>query len=121
MSHWREIPSEDEPVVVRPRAVAYYRHSAEDPQRTRFPFSANKFANGPRRTASRLSKSSRTPGNRDSMPSPDIIGAKGKRILAPSRRHTAPTPPRLRSRHSLAARFLEDFSPEALIPTSRLR
>ena len=32
MLHWREIPSEDQPIVVRPRAVAYYRHSAREPQ-----------------------------------------------------------------------------------------
>jgi hypothetical protein len=32
MSHWRESPSEDQPIVVRPRAVAYYRHSAQELQ-----------------------------------------------------------------------------------------
>ena len=32
MSHWWEIPAADEPAVVRPRAVAYYRHSAQEPQ-----------------------------------------------------------------------------------------
>jgi hypothetical protein len=43
------------------------------------------------------------------MPSPDIIDEKGKRILAAFRHH------------SPAAGFLEDFSPEALIPLGRLR
>jgi DNA invertase Pin-like site-specific DNA recombinase len=37
MSHWREIPSEDQPIVVRPRAVAYYRHSAQDRQENSIP------------------------------------------------------------------------------------
>jgi DNA invertase Pin-like site-specific DNA recombinase len=37
MSHWWEIPSEDQPVVVRPRAVAYYRHSAQDRQENSIP------------------------------------------------------------------------------------
>ena len=37
MSHWREIPADDEPVVVRPRAVAYYRHSAQDRQENSIP------------------------------------------------------------------------------------
>ena len=37
MSHWWEIPSEDQPIVVRPRAVAYYRHSAQDRQENSIP------------------------------------------------------------------------------------
>ena len=37
MSHWWEIPSEDQPMVVRPRAVAYYRHSAQDRQENSIP------------------------------------------------------------------------------------
>ena len=37
MSHWWEIPSEDQPIVVRPNAVAYYRHSAQDRQENSIP------------------------------------------------------------------------------------
>jgi DNA invertase Pin-like site-specific DNA recombinase len=37
MSHWWEIPNEDQPSVVRPRAVAYYRHSAQDRQENSIP------------------------------------------------------------------------------------
>ena len=37
MSHWWEIAAADEPPVVRPRAVAYYRHSAQDRQENSIP------------------------------------------------------------------------------------
>jgi hypothetical protein len=37
MTHWWEIPAADEPAVVRPRAVAYYRHSAQDRQENSIP------------------------------------------------------------------------------------
>jgi DNA invertase Pin-like site-specific DNA recombinase len=37
MANWREIPAADEPIVVRPRAVAYYRHSAQDRQENSIP------------------------------------------------------------------------------------
>ena len=33
MSHWWEIAPADHVVVIRPRAVAYYRHSAQDRQK----------------------------------------------------------------------------------------
>jgi DNA invertase Pin-like site-specific DNA recombinase len=36
MVHWWEIPSE-QPADIRPRAVAYYRHSAQDRQENSIP------------------------------------------------------------------------------------
>ncbi len=37
MKHWWEIPTADQLQVVRPRAVAYYRHSAQDRQENSIP------------------------------------------------------------------------------------
>jgi hypothetical protein len=37
MSHCREIADADQPTVARPRAVAYYRHSAQGQQENSIP------------------------------------------------------------------------------------
>ena len=37
MTHWWEMATADQPAVVRPRGVAYYRHSAQDRQENSIP------------------------------------------------------------------------------------
>ena len=37
MTQWWEIPAADEPPVIKPQAVAYYRHSAQDRQENSIP------------------------------------------------------------------------------------